>query len=391
MADEIHELMVKIQPSGVDETTEGLEDVSDQFEETADSADEQSSRLTDFAAKFKGAMQVAVAGLGVATAGLLSRVPVIGEAMSGVEAILRSLQLKIDEAIRPAVSGVTDDLFDLAEQINEAEGPADALLETLKGFGDLSLDIQEGVFNFQENLGESVGESIGNSIIDGIETALTTDALKDLATDFLTPDGFMTAVNEGDWEKVGKALLQALFPTVSFTLGLAKGLVKTIVKGLVNNWQLVLETGIELFTTFGELFHDTMISWTKKAINEVIKAHAQMINVLIEQANNLPKVNISKIQMSELPQLQRRTTGQVFNAATDRFGRRFDAAVARERGRDLRSGRGEAFQGNRSGAIGPDQNAFDSGPREVRITFGPEAQKFLNKEVNAGPLNRGRQ
>jgi hypothetical protein len=119
---EVNELVVALRPVGADETTDALEQAQDSFEETADTADQSSEQLEEFAGRFTGALSVATTALTVATGGLLSTVPIIGEAFAGIGAIIQSLGLRIDEFLREL--GVsTDFLFRWANAIARAEGP----------------------------------------------------------------------------------------------------------------------------------------------------------------------------------------------------------------------------------------------------------------------------
>jgi phage-related protein len=92
------------------------------MEETAESAGDSAEELEGFSQRFKGAMTAAVAALAIGAAGLLSQVPVLGEAFAGLGAVVDAVALKMDSVLRPAVSDITDTLFEVANSINESEG-----------------------------------------------------------------------------------------------------------------------------------------------------------------------------------------------------------------------------------------------------------------------------
>jgi phage-related protein len=123
MAEEIESLIVQMKPEGLSETKEGLQGVEQTTEETAQSMEEQSEKADTFADKFQGAMSVAVAALAVGAGGLLSMVPVLGEALSGVIALVESIALKMDQVLRPVITPITNLLFRMAGAVNEMEGP----------------------------------------------------------------------------------------------------------------------------------------------------------------------------------------------------------------------------------------------------------------------------
>lgn len=122
-ANETMELVVAVSPEGTDETSDALEDVEDGFQETADTAEETSGDLDEFSRRWKGAMNVITASLAIAAAGLLTQVPIVSDLMDGLMAIVESVGLQIDDLLRPALGGLTNDLFEIAEAIEENEGP----------------------------------------------------------------------------------------------------------------------------------------------------------------------------------------------------------------------------------------------------------------------------
>ena len=118
----VEELVVKATPKGVGDVEESLQGMEDKAEETTDSIEEQSSALGDVAGKFKGAMGAVVAGFAVVTAGLLSRIPILGTAAAGLGAILDAVGLKISQTLSPALTPLTNLFFDVAGAINNANG-----------------------------------------------------------------------------------------------------------------------------------------------------------------------------------------------------------------------------------------------------------------------------
>lgn len=133
MATELQELLVKITPEGIRDTTDQLEEQGEQFVDTADTAGQETDRLERFSEKWQGAMLAIVSGLAVATAGLLSRVPVVQESMTLLDGIITALALKLDEELRPALNQFNKDLADVQQDVLEADGPWDALSKAVSG------------------------------------------------------------------------------------------------------------------------------------------------------------------------------------------------------------------------------------------------------------------
>lgn len=131
MSEEIHELAVRLTPQD-EGATEMLEDTATNFDEVADRAEDSADKLDRQAKEFRGAMSAILGGLSLAATGLLSQVPVIGENMSALGAVITSLSLKLDQDLRPTLNASSDAMFDLAEDIDEAEGSGDALIKTIR-------------------------------------------------------------------------------------------------------------------------------------------------------------------------------------------------------------------------------------------------------------------
>lgn len=101
------------------------------MEETAQSAGDSADQLEGFSKKFRGAMSAAVTALAIGAAGLLSQVPVIGAAFEGLKAVASAVAYQMDSVLRPAISGVTDTLFEVASSINESDGGLGKLIGIL--------------------------------------------------------------------------------------------------------------------------------------------------------------------------------------------------------------------------------------------------------------------
>ena len=128
------ELVVSITSEGTQETQDDLEGVEGAMEDTADSAGDSADELEGFSKRFSGALSAAVAGLAVGAAGLLSQVPVIGEAMSGLFAIVEALAFQMDSVLRPVLSPIGDFFFDVANSVFEAEGAMGTFIGVVSSF-----------------------------------------------------------------------------------------------------------------------------------------------------------------------------------------------------------------------------------------------------------------
>ena len=128
---DVQELVVRAVPEGVSDTVDGLGEMTDQVEDSTDEMDEQASSMADLSKEFSGAMDVAVAGLAVASGFLLSRVPVLGGAFDALFAIVDAVAFQMDSVLRPVLSPLTDAFLYVADKIFQAEGAGGALIGML--------------------------------------------------------------------------------------------------------------------------------------------------------------------------------------------------------------------------------------------------------------------
>ena len=128
---DVQQLVVRAVPEGVSDTVDGLGEMTDQVEDSTDQMDEQASSMADLSKEFSGAMNVAVAGLAVASGFLLSRVPVLGEAFDALFAIVDAVAFQMDSVLRPVLSPLTDGILNVADILFQAEGAGGALIGML--------------------------------------------------------------------------------------------------------------------------------------------------------------------------------------------------------------------------------------------------------------------
>lgn len=236
MADEVHELTVKVSPEGVDETQDGLDDVSDSFEDSADRTGDAAGSMDDMAEAITGSAAAVVAGLTTVAAGLLSQVPVIGEAMSGLGAILDAITFKLDEKLRPVFGPITSALFDLADAIHRSDS-AFSLLSV--GIGPITAGLLEIVERIP-----GVIEWLGNLANGAIETANTwaekiDEMVSDIA-DFATN----TADIIREFNVTGRTLFQLFWAAVQTGFETLFDLIIDGAKGMANRFVGIIESAV---------------------------------------------------------------------------------------------------------------------------------------------------
>jgi phage-related protein len=133
----VAEVVVEAVPDGISDTTGELEDMEASVNESTESMSEQADQMSGLTESFQGAMGTAVAGLAVAAGGLLSQVPVLGEAFAGLNALVDAVAFQMDKVLRPVLTPLTNAFFGLAETIFEAEGAVGTAIGTIATIGTI--------------------------------------------------------------------------------------------------------------------------------------------------------------------------------------------------------------------------------------------------------------
>jgi hypothetical protein len=120
---ETEEFLIAIREEGSELVRDSLEGVSQQFNDVVQEVAAGADELEGFSERYGAAAQVAVAGITVAAAGLLSQVPIIGSVFEAFGGIIEAIAYQMDSVLRPALKPVVSLLYDVEAVIYEAEGP----------------------------------------------------------------------------------------------------------------------------------------------------------------------------------------------------------------------------------------------------------------------------
>jgi len=272
---DVAEVVVRATPEGMGDVNRELDSMEGKMQDTKENVSGTAGALGGLASKVKGAMKATVAGLAIGAAGLASQVPVVGELVSGLGAIVNALAFKLDAKLRPALSKVTDSFFNIAAAISEGNygqvrqeiaglvkeftglnelTPESILRGLINAIGNGLSQITQAFTNFEQNITAGdfedfflrVGSFLKTGLVEVFKTArddidwssllvsiirFIGKALVGLAGAFDTAvidpivGWFMELVGKaGDW---GKALLQ------NFLSGI-RGFAENVVQGIVN-------------------------------------------------------------------------------------------------------------------------------------------------------------
>lgn len=127
-ANENYELAVRLRGEQIDETQGEIEDVEQQFGETADAVADSADEMEGFAGRFDGAMTAIMGAFAIASAGLLSQIPIVNELATGLAEVLSAVAFQMDEVLRPVLGPVVDGLFALSDAIFNADGALGSII-----------------------------------------------------------------------------------------------------------------------------------------------------------------------------------------------------------------------------------------------------------------------
>ena len=246
------------------------------MDETANSAGNSAEELEGFSQRFQGAMSAAVAALAVASGGLLSQVPVIGELMSGLFSIIEAVAFQMDSVLRPVLSPITDQMFDWANAIFEADGA----LGTLIGVVGSLISIGTVVITTVAAIGSTIG--VWASTTAGVVSILGT---------------LVGAVGTvvGAIASLPVALVAAVAAIVAFAAAYALNLggVRDKTDELLGQiWQFFLDLGSDLVDWAGDLASDAF-EWGRNLIDSFINGIKAAIGRLRDFLGDLRDIGAS--------------------------------------------------------------------------------------------------
>jgi hypothetical protein len=267
------------------------------MEDTADTAERQADQLGGFANKIKGAMAAIVAGLAIGAAGVLSQVPVIGEAFAGLKAVFQAFAFQIDKRLRPGLTKINKEFFELANAI--FAGDYEQAKKELKDIGsaiknlDLSGAIKEFT-NFGKQAISFIGENVNakqlvkdfntlaanaiGALVDGVSSAnenLTAEDFQQVTSTVISliKDGLTKLINAADWSAFVGDIIDLMG---KFQEGASKAVNNEIVKPLTgyieDNWDDWVDAAIE----FGKDLVENIAKGIKQNDESVINAIAGM-------------------------------------------------------------------------------------------------------------------
>lgn len=382
-------MAVAIRPDGVEETTSGLDQVSEKFEETAGSVDNTAGLLDGLTSRIQGSAGVILAGLSVLTAGLLSQVPVVGEAISGLAAIIDALALRIDGVLRPALQPLTQELFDIADAIAGLEGPAGTAVGIVGALAGALGAAQGAIIALNTVVGTSIPNIVALltgplglaitllvGLIAGLVQAWRTDwgnIRSNTAKEIEFIQGLISGFADfmsGAFETILETLTAFWTEALTVTLRFSNAVVAAMEKLWVRI-QIGFETLFALVVAEAKRFANTIVSIMESAVNAAISA----IPNFIRSQLGLETVNLGT------PFGDIRSRGDIIGAGQRRLSQRDRAIGARE------GQRNQLIEDQIADLVAALQNS----PVEFEVNLdGQEVARNQERWVGTGAGNQGR-
>ena len=267
------ELVVALRSEGATEVNDDLKQTEERMEDTADTAERQADQLGGFANKIKGAMAAIVAGLAIGAAGVLSQVPVIGEAMAGLKAVFQAFAFQIDKRLRPGLTKINTEFFELSNAI--MAGDYQQAKKELRDIANIlgNINVTKLSKEFQDLAANAVGR-----LVQGFRTAnenITAGDIERITERVirLIKRGLTKLINATDWSAFIGDIIDFMG---KFSEG-AKGAINDeIVKPLTNyieeNWDDWVDAAIQ----FGKDLVENIAQGIKQNDESVINSIAGM-------------------------------------------------------------------------------------------------------------------
>ena len=266
---DVAEIVVRATPEGVEDVESQMENLESQVSETVDSVEDQTSSLTDLANRISGLMQTVIAGLAIATAGLLSQVPILGELMGSVVAVVQALAFQIDKRLRPVLQPIVNRFYDLADAIyqgnfSQAANEFKAIVRQVKQLNIIENVIStfRGIIRWIRNNFDLKGAM--RSTWDGVSNFLFNQV----------PQTFKKLMNETDWRGIFEIIIDAIQRGAWLTNQLLK-----VVRSI--NWEKLAREAGRILRGMGETLTNIMktivdvIDWSevaKEVVDGIINA-----------------------------------------------------------------------------------------------------------------------
>jgi len=267
------ELIVALKSEGAQEVNDDLKTTERRMEGTADAAEEQADRLGGFANKVKVAMAAIVAGLAIGAAGILSQVPVIGEAMAGLKAVFSAVVMQIDKKLRPGITKLNKEFFELANAI--MEGDYSQVKKELKDIANVvksfvgGINLTKLIKKYQDFVAKGIGKLV--SALRGIINNISAKDVQGWVRKYinLSKRAFTKFIGATDWSAFIKDIISFMG---RFAKGAGTAIDNNIVKPLVgyieDNWKDWLDSAIQL----GKDLVDKLVEGVKNKAGDLADA-----------------------------------------------------------------------------------------------------------------------
>lgn len=287
---DVAEVVVRATPEGLQSTTNQVDEMSDGVEDSTDEMDEQAGVMSRLSKRFSGAMGAVMTGMAVATAGLLSQVPVIGELMGGLGAIIDGLAFRLDSLLRPTFGPIVDRLFDFADAIFEADGALGTVIDILLVAGTILGTLAGVVLTVTKVLAPMISSfgvlvTVGKVVVGAIASIIGIIGAVPLAIGLLV---------------AGLALLAWHFrEEIVGAIKTAIGWIGDIADRFTDFVSDALEWGVDVLANLVESFKDgagSVFDWVTGFVSDITESFTDLVSDAFEWGKDLIQRFISGIK-----------------------------------------------------------------------------------------------
>lgn len=295
---ETGDIEIAVEAAGTDEAIDGIEDTEEALSDAGESMSETSGDMGDMQRRMAGLGKALVASLAVAAGGIVSQVPVVGEAFSGLMAVVDAVTFRMDQVLRPSLSGASTALFDLSNAIFNAEGNISDLVGilgtvgagaglligaltligvTLTGPVLLAIGLVAGAiaalwFAWETNLGGIRDITMGvfdrirarfNEFVE-VVAPIVENAIARLST---------------FWDNHGETIVGV----VSWAFGLIGALIEQVIDTILT----VVQFGLQILTGDWEGALETLLGFLQRTADRIVRVFGGLVEMAVEWGKNL--------------------------------------------------------------------------------------------------------
>lgn len=380
---EIEKLVVKAEPQGVDDTAGEFAGLEENVAEITEGLSDQGDEMQAISQRWNGALTAITTGLAVASAGLLSQVPVVGGVFDGLKSIISAVAYQMDQVLRPILQPITNKFYEVSASIYEADGALGTIIGVVASVIAILGTIVGAIVLVSKTLAALAGAKAAVIAAGKLLISAITALVGALSLPVVAIAAVVAALGLLVWyfrDEIASAISTAIDWLVGFA-----GDLKDTVAGLISD---AAEWGSDIVDKLAEGIKDAMGAiedwigdakqWGKDIIKKFVEGIKSKIGDVKDAAGDVKgaiedKISFDQLENDRMAQRWGQDLMQEFSAGVDRgqgvLEGALDAPQAPEAEPFLAGGREEI-------AVMLDGRRVDEGVREYRGEEGNRRGRF---------------